>query len=348
MFHNIWESVENTSMKINSFGFKIFLLSLVLGALTACTKVKEPATLRIVSLPFISNAPFFIGIEEGYFEEQGFTVELVAVDRTSQAIPALEQGEVHAVGGLVSTGTINAIVRGANIKAVADKGYIVSTGCNSSALFASKEFVNAHPSKKPEDLKGAEISIVPASMTGYWVEILLKQGNLTLDDIKDFRNSHPEKFELMQEGTIDLVTTDEPWLTRMIQANYGEIWVSYGDLVPDISYSFVWFGPTFLEDDRDLGNRFMVAYLKSVNQYNQGKTDRNLEILEKYLELDRDLLTAACWPAVRNDGSINPDGVLGFEEWALENELIDGKLSVEQFWDPSFIENAAKEISFSE
>ncbi len=316
--------------------------------ITSCAGEKEPTTLKVTFQPFISNAPFFIGMEEGFFEEQGFTIELIAFDRSADAIPALEQGDLYAIGGVVSPGIINAIARGANIKSVADKGHITSTGCNSTALVASNTFLETHPSRNPADLKGARICAIPASMPGYWIDILLKQGDLTLDDLVDFRNSQPEKFQLIQEGTIDLVTFDEPWITRITQGGFGEVWVSYGDLVPDATYAHVWFGSALLEGDPDLGNRFMVAYLKSVAQYNQGKTDRNLEILEKYLELDRELLLEACWPSVNIDGTINPDSILSFQEWALEKGYIDTLITVEQFWDSRFIEYATEELNISE
>ena len=331
----------------HSILFYVFSL-VILAMVSSCAKEEESVTLNVTFQPFISNAPFFIGIEEGFFEEQGFKIEQIMSDRTAEAIPALEKGEIHAVGGLVNPGLINAIARGANIKSVADKGHITSSGCNSSALFASNQFLEDHPLRRPEDLKGARICIVPASMTGYWIELLLQQGNLSLDDITDFRNSQSEKYQLISEGAMDLVTTDEPWITRLAQGDYGEIWVSYGDLVPDATYAHVWFGPALLEDNPDLGKRFMVAYLKAVAQYNEGKTDRNLEILEKYLELDREILLEACWPSVRNDGKINSESVLDFQNWALEKGYIDSIVAEDQFWDPRFIEYALEVLEISE
>ena len=102
------------------------------------------------------------------------------------------------------------------------------------------------------------------------------------------------------------------------------------------------FGPN--GNPGDLGKRFMVAFLKGVAQCNEGKTDRNLEILEKYLDLDKEFLREACWPSVNSDGTINTKTVLEFQEWAFEKGLIDNIVPIEQFWDPSFIEYALQEI----
>ena len=84
----------------------------------------------------------------------------------------------------------------------------------------------------------------------------------------------------------------------------------------------------------------MVAYLKGVQQYNQGKTERNLEILANHTELDREFLMKACWPAFRDDGKISVQSVLDFQSWAMDKGLLDNPVEETQFWDPSFVEYA--------
>ena len=55
----------------------------------------------------------------------------------------------------------------------------------------------------------------------------------------------------------------------------------------------------------------------------QGKTDRHLEILLEHLPQDADLLEAACWPAMHDDGSIDPDLLRRYQEWAVAQGLVD-------------------------
>lgn len=84
----------------------------------------------------------------------------------------------------------------------------------------------------------------------------------------------------------------------------------------------------------------MVAYLKAVRQYNQGKTERNLEILAEFTGLDRELLKRTCWLPIRNDGRINVESVLDFQDWAAGKGFLDSKVTEEKFWDPSFVQYA--------
>jgi len=313
----------------------------MLVILNACNRAEKPATVRVISLPYLSNGPFFIAQEEGFFEEQGVTIEFVEMARSSEAIPALEQGEVDVVGGSLSAGLFNAIIRGANIKLVADKGRNGSSGCAASTLMASNSFLVAHPSKNPEDLAGAKIGVNPAGYTGYFTELYLNQGNLSLADIDLFKGKAAEYFNAISDGALDIMVASEPWPTRVMQAGYGTPWITANDIIPGASYAMVWYGPTLLEDNPDLGNRFMVAYLQGVAQFNQGKTDRNLEILTKYSDLEIELVRESCWVTINNDGMINTSDVMDFQEWALRNDLIDALVPEENFWDPRFIEFAA-------
>ena len=84
----------------------------------------------------------------------------------------------------------------------------------------------------------------------------------------------------------------------------------------------------------------MVAYLKAVRQYNQGKTERNLAILAEQTGLDQEFLKQACWPAIRDNGEINVQSVLDFQAWAVEKRYLDNSVTENQFWDPSFVEYA--------
>jgi hypothetical protein len=83
----------------------------------------------------------------------------------------------------------------------------------------------------------------------------------------------------------------------------------------------------------------MAAYLKSVEQYNQGKTDRNLGIVAKVTGLEMEFLKDICWPPIRSDGRIEPAGLMEFQRWARDRGLLNRVLSESEFWDPRFIDS---------
>ncbi len=300
----------------------------------------EPVTLKVLLLSFLTFAPFFIAEEEGYFAEQGLQIEFVEMRRSAEAVPALAQGELDVVAGSLSLSLLNAMARGAKIKFVADKGYIAPAGCASAALMARRVLVEAGELDSPIQLQGRRISMNQANYEGFYVEKLLNTVGLTLDDVEIVDIPTPVELEALGNASIDLISTSEPWVTRIVQAGHGVLWMPAQQVIPDFQLAFVLYGPTLLDENPDAGRRFMVAYLQAVRQYNRGKTERNSEILAEHTGLERKLLNEACWTPIRNDGQINVQSVLDFQAWALEKGYLDSPLTEEQFWDASFVEYA--------
>lgn len=329
---------------LRKYAMSVFLALALLLPACAPTRVErrqpEPVTLKVLLPPFLNLAPIFIAEKEGYFAEQGLQIESVHLDSFAAAIPALAQGELDVFGGLISIGLLNAVAGGTSIKSVADMGYLDPTGCTSTALMARRALVEAGELDSPAQLEGRRIEVARATTESYYMERLLNTADLKLDDIKTVDLPDPVIPEAFAKGTIDLAATSEPWVTRIAQAGHAVIWMPVEEVIPDFQVGFMLYGPNLLEENPDAGRRFMVAYFKAVQQYNQGKTKRNLELLADFTGLDQELLTQACWPSFRDDGQINVQSVLDFQAWAVEKGYLDHPVTVEKFWDPSFVEHA--------
>jgi hypothetical protein len=121
--------------------------------------------------------------------------------------------------------------------------------------------------------------------------------------------------------------------------------VSDTQVVPDFQRGFVAYGPNLLDKNKDAGRRFMVAYLKAVRLFNQGKTAHNIELLAKSTDQDPALLQKNCWPLFRVDGHINAQSIMDFQSWAVQRKLLDNPVTDEQkMWDPEFIDYANKAL----
>jgi len=303
----------------------------------------KPIKLRTLHMPYIAAAPFHIAEEEGYFTEQGLQVEFVKMADAVVGLPALIKGDLDVIPDVFYPSYLNAIARGARIRIVADRGYLVSTGCASVAIMARRTLVEEGKLSRVSQLKGKRVAMTQgSSILGYILEKVLSQDSLTLTDVETVFLQMPARLDAFAKGSIDVTLGSEPWVTRMLQAGHSVIWMPINHIVPNFQWAFLIYGPTLLENNPEAGKRFMVAYLKAVRQYNQGKTKRNLEIIAKHTGLDRELLQKCCWRAFQNDGQINIDSILDCQSWALQKGFLDKVVSPNQFWDPSFIEHANK------
>ena len=144
----------------------------------------------------------------------------------------------------------------------------------------------------------------------------------------------------LEEKAVDAVFRGEPDIARDLNMELGVVIVRGEQVLPNFSWGYVLFGPSMLEENPEAGKQFLVAYMKGVRQYNEGKTKRNLDILEKETELDRDLLEQACWPPITNDGQMDLGSLIDFQTWANEKGLLDTIATEDQFWDSRFLDYA--------
>ncbi len=306
----------------------------------------KPIKLKSIVGPYISFAPWQIAEEEGFFNKQGFQIEFMKIIDSVEALPTLIKGDLDVMADVFYPSYLNAIARGANIKIVADRGYLSPTGCTYSAIMARRTLVEEGKLNHISQLKGRRVAVTQAaSIMGYFLEKILRQEGLTFADVEPVVLPLPARIAAFEKGAIDIAFISEPWISRILDTGHAVIWKPAQHLMPNLQFAFLMYGPTLLEKNPDAGKQFMVAYLKGVRQYNQGKTKRNLEIIAKHTGLDREFLQKCCWQALRSDGRINIDSILDYQSWALNKGFLDKQVPPNQFWDPRFIEYANKILS---
>lgn len=325
----------------------LLVLSLFLQACATLRPGQTPAakvTLRVVQLPYLTFAPFFIAQEEGFFTEQGLEIEYVKLERTSQAIPLLTEGKLDVLGGAVDVGTLNFMARGARIRIVADRSSMAPGECDTTSLLARADLVKSGGLNDVAQLKGRKVAGNATTINGYYMTKLLAPVGLTLKDIEMIDLPQAAKPDALARGSIDVVAAAEPELTRLLELGSAVVWKKGQDVIPDFQLGYVLYGPSLLDQNPDAGNRFLVAYLKAVRQYSQGKTERNIDIIAKHIDLDRDFVKRMCWPPIRQTGQVNTDSVLDFQAWAKERGLAEGTLTTDQIWEPRFLDYALKVV----
>ncbi|MBN2549024.1 MAG: ABC transporter substrate-binding protein [Anaerolineales bacterium] len=304
-----------------------------------------PAKVKVLLLPFLSFAPFFIAEQEGYFAEQGLQIEYIRLDRGTEAIVALAQNDLDVYAGAINLGILKAM-RGTNIRIVADKGYFDPNGCTYMSILVRKELAPDGEFSASE-LLGKQVNMsARGNIREYYFDSVLESAGLDSQMIS-FTNVPDEGVgEALKNGSIDISPITEPWVTRILEDGHSFSWMPSEQVLPGYHFTFIAYSDRFRSQSPDVGRRFMVAYLKALRQYNQGKTERNLEILAQATSLERQFLLDSCWGAIRPDGYMSVEDVLSFQDWAIAKGLLDqAPLTAEQIWDPTFVEAANQALN---
>jgi NitT/TauT family transport system substrate-binding protein len=322
----------------------LLLVPIALGCVPTSRSQGALTTLKVVTLPYLSFAPYYIAEKEGFFAEEGLEIEFVKLTQPADAYPALAKGELDVASANASAGMFNLFAREPRIKAVADKGFQAATACPNAGLLARRDLVDAGELSDPAQLKGRRLAIDAASYSGYVVDTILEPSGLSTDDVEIVDLPDAAAIEALAQGSVDVVSAAEPSLTRAVQGGKAVIWRSGGQVHPDFQTAVVIYGPNLLETNPDAGQRFMNAYLKGVRQYNQGKTARNLDIVAEATELDRSLLEAMCWPSFSSNGAIHSETLLHFQNWAQRKGHLDNVVAVDHYWQPRFVDQANRTL----
>ena len=324
------------------FIFLALILSLLLGACGSAKTTEE--TLDPVRVTFskrISYAPIFIAEAEGYFEEFGVQLVSTDFDNSAQAVALIVSGDTDVLTGGLNAGLLNVISAEPNIKVVADRGHIsIEDPCTYQGILVRKDLYESGEITSPEDLKGQVISTGVSGPDGFTFSEYLAQGGLTFEDVYLVDLPKTAVEDAFKNKTIVAVHLPEPDLTTVLNAGDSVMLTSDEAVVGTLQSGVVAYGKKLLVDDRDLGIRFLAAYLKGIRQYNEGKTERNLEILSESLGVSTDVLAVGCWPNIREDGSIDFNGVDPFQTWSIENGFLEKAVTQDQFYDPSLLEAA--------
>ena len=301
----------------------------------------EPRPIKLALHPFMSSAPLFIALDQGLFEDEGLEVEIVSAPSGANSLPVLVQGRVDVLATWIAPAIFNLAARGAPIKLVAGRSYEGRDGCVFTAIVVRNELLADGRLADRASLRGLRLASDRTGATHFYVDRLLSSGGLTFEDMDLVDVPYVAKLEALARGRLDLTAAGEPWLTRILDDGHASLWIPVSELVPEFQSTFLVFGPNLLRDDREAGRRFLAAYKRVVEHYlDQGKSPRNIEIVAEHTGLDADVVARACWPLVTRSATVDLRSLALYQDWALEEGLIDERVEVETMVDAEILAGA--------
>lgn len=299
----------------------------------------QPDLVVVAMRPYMSFAPIYIAIEEGYFAEEGIEVEVIDVANATEGMVGLATRNIDVSAGLIDSGLFNLIGQNTGIKIVADKGYINGdASCSYIAFLVHADAPDFSPGMDMSFLEGKKMIGWNNSVTEYALDLALSSSGYSFLDFPMDNLPAQTRAEALSGGQYVLAGMGEPWVTRSLKSGELKIWVSANQLIPDAQQAAIWYGPTLTEDNPELGIRFMRAYKRGVEQYNLGYTDRNIELFAQFAKQDPAEIEDICLQDIRSDLSVNTQSLIDFQEWAVKVGLLDKVYPIEKIYDGRFID----------
>jgi ABC-type nitrate/sulfonate/bicarbonate transport system substrate-binding protein len=115
--------------------------------------------------------------------------------------------------------------------------------------------------------------------------------------------------------------------------------VDFGEVAPDEPTGFIIYGPVLTERNRELGARFLTAYLRGIRRYNEGPTPRNVATIAEYLKVSPEVIRRG-WAGIHADGFVDVVRMRRFQDWLYDLGLISVRNPMPTVVDLAFLEQA--------
>ncbi len=337
MLHRVRGAAGRAAGRLAILG--LALLGLAGGGAAGAPRAQSPARLRAVILPHLSYGVFYIAEDRGLFAAQRLEVEFHHLERSTGALPLLIRGELDVLPLSPAPAVFNAISQGGRVRIVAGQLRLTTEGCASTGLMV-RNGVEAQAGSR-----GLRVSANRSLLAGYVLEQLLRARGLDPAAQVFVDLTSPAEVAALIGGGLDLAPMGDPWRLKAEESGAARMVLATRDVLPNLQHSVVLFGPRLLDRDRDLGARFMVAYLQALAAYNEGATPRNVAALARAIELEPDALARCCWPPLPPDGRIEVPSLMAYQRWEVQRGTQDRVVAPEEFWDGAFVEQAAARLA---
>jgi NitT/TauT family transport system substrate-binding protein len=342
---------KGKKMKIKITIITLLLATIILGACgTKAPEVEqpqpgeevtyEPVKVTINSSRQINFAPIFFAEALGYFDEYGIELEVIPFQVIFEAVPLLISGDLDVYAGPITSGLFNILGQEEAVKVVAGRGTSTPGTCNFSEILVRKELFDSGAVTSPADFAGLRVAGRTNDIHGYFMDIYLEGTGLTLDDLQWIDMPLPVMVDVFSNDAADIILAPEITLSYIKEQGQSVTLTSVEDLIGVFQSSVLTFGRRLTTGDPDIGNRFMAAYLKGVQQYNLGKTEENLDLMVEATGDSREMLEAACWIPIMADGSLDWESLDAYQQWNVMMGFQDAAITEDQFWTSKFIDAA--------
>ncbi|HEY3917549.1 MAG TPA: ABC transporter substrate-binding protein [Stellaceae bacterium] len=308
---------------------------------------QAPTHVVIAAVPTIASTSTYIADAKGYLRDAGIDAEIQTIDSVSTAMPLLASGRVQVAQGGLAAAYWNGVAQGLPVIMAFEGG---STPLNHHILLGlgAKDKI-----KQVADLKGHAVALnAPGSIIGYDLYKVLGSAGLGFKDVDIKYISFPQMGVALENGAVDAAVDVPPFGDLIIEKKLGVNWINTDDYLKPAPVTVVHYvvNSDWAKANSDVAHRLFVAIARGTRDYCQAyhhgaNRDEVIGIMIKYgVAGDRQSLDKFPWQARDPNGRFNMASLADVQDWYLKEGYIKQKLTPAQLVDPSYAEDAAKQL----
>jgi NitT/TauT family transport system substrate-binding protein len=276
-----------------------------------------PTTLRVGVIPIADVAPLYLGMKQGFFEEQQLVIEPQLAEGGAAITPAVLSGDFQ----IGFSNTISLLIAASQDLPVQIISQGVLAGESEEEAWADLLVLKDGPIKEPADLEGKTIAVnTLKNICEVTIKASLEKDGVAVDTLKFAEVPFPDMNAALEAGRVDAACVVEPFVSQGKAGAARGIAPFYVRTAPDLTVATYFTSTQYAEENPDVVDRFVQAMNKSLT-YAQENPDAVREVLLEYTEIPPEAVEAIKLPVWRPD--LNEPTIELLSELSVKYGLIE-------------------------
>ncbi|MCW4386036.1 ABC transporter substrate-binding protein [Salinibacterium sp. SYSU T00001] len=248
------------------------------------------ATIGVI--PIADTAPLYLGVEQGFFEDEGVNLTIETASGGAAIVPAVVAGD-YEFGFSNTLSLMIGIEKGLPIETVAPA--VASSGDPESdfgALIVRSDSGIADVS----DLEGKRVSSnSTGNINDTIVRTLVDDAGADSSTIEFSEVPFPDAIAAVEANQVDAAFVVEPFVTSAQEAGLQVLTYTYASFDPKLDVAAYFASNAFVAENADIVERFQAAMTKSL-EYAQENPDEVRRIIATYTKTPPEVLAEIVLP----------------------------------------------------
>jgi NitT/TauT family transport system substrate-binding protein len=283
----------------------------------------ELTTIEVGVVPVVDVAPLYLGIEQGFFEEEGLDVQPAVAQGGAAIIPAVMQGD-QPIGFSNIVSLLIGQIEGLPVQVIAQGIQATDDPENDTAAIAVAADSEI---QEPADLEGATIAInTLRNISELTVKAALEGEGVDVSTLNFVEVPLPDMVGQLEAGQVDAAGLVEPFITTGEDAGHRMIIYDRVATEPEMTIANYFTSTDYMESNPEVVEGFVRAINRSL-EYATENPDEARQAIAEYTEIPPDVLERVVLPLWQTD--LNVESIENTAELMVTHGITEEEADVD-------------------
>ncbi|MGW3614699.1 ABC transporter substrate-binding protein [Micromonospora sp. NPDC005163] len=246
----------------------------------------QTVKIDVGGLPLAALAPLYLGIDKGFFADEGLEVTPQQAQGGAALLPAVVSGDMEFAYSNTAS-LITASVKGLPVQIVANGNDETNDIKKASSTVVSK---GGGPIRQPADLAGKTIAVNTLNNVGdITIKAALEKSGVDISGLKFVELPFPDMLPALEAGRVDAVWLVTPFTQTAKDAGHQEVLRPFFDTQPGLNIATYFTSQRYAKEHPDVVAGFVRAMNKSLT-YTNDHPDELRAAVKTYAKIPDDVL----------------------------------------------------------